>query len=60
MDNGNGNSKMKPTKKWLLAQMESLKTDIKRCEGGLILCSNMLSSGCYVEEEEQKEGEKAV
>ena len=50
--------KMVPTRQWLISQIESLKRDIQRSEGGIILCSNMLAGGCFVEEEKDPKEEK--
>lgn len=47
----------KPTKKFLMDQIESLQKLILLNQGSLNMCKGMLEKGIYVEEEEKEDGD---
>ena len=53
------NEQIKPTRQFLLSQIEACKLAIQQNQGAINLCQNMLNSGCFMEEE-KKEGEGTV
>lgn len=44
---------IKPTKQFLMDQIEACKIAIQQNQGAINLCTNMLNSGCFMEEGEK-------
>lgn len=46
---------IKPTKKFLLAQIEAFKLSIYESKGAIMLCEKMISAGCFVSDGDEIE-----
>ena len=49
----------KPTKSFLMSQIEVCRQAIHQNQGAMNLCMNMLNNGCFVEEEKKEDKSEA-